>query len=157
MAFHFTEAQLVTIEQLAARYPVRRAALLPVLWMVQRQEGWVSPEAMESVATVIGVTPADVYEVVTFYSMFERKACARHHIQVCRTISCWLRGAKALTHYLEEKLAIRVGEITADGRFKLSAVECLGSCGTAPMMQVGDHYYEDLTREKVDQVLSKCQ
>ncbi|MBI4239235.1 MAG: NADH-quinone oxidoreductase subunit NuoE [Deltaproteobacteria bacterium] len=154
MAFQFTPAQRDQIEQLCARYPTRRAALLPVLWIVQAQEGWVSAEAMEAVAQVLDITPAAVYEVVTFYTMYERRPCARHHLQVCRTLSCWLRGAKQLTKYLEGKLGVRVGGQTPDGRFQLSEVECLGSCGTAPMMQVnGRDYYENLTPEQVDKLL----
>jgi NADH-quinone oxidoreductase subunit E len=153
MGFAFTAQQRAEIEKTCTRYPTRRAAILPALWIIQRQEGWVSPEAMEAVASILDITPADVYEVVSFYTMFERKPCARHHLQVCRTIGCWLRGSKGLLAYLEEKLDIKVGESTADGRFKLSAVECLASCGTAPMMQVGDDYHEGLTPEKVDTLL----
>jgi NADH-quinone oxidoreductase E subunit len=153
MAFTFTKEQLREIEQRCSRYPTRRAALLPSLWIVHRQEGWISPEAMEAIAEVLEITPADVYEVLTFYTMYERAPCARHHLQVCRTVGCWLRGAKDLVAYLEKKLGIQVGESTPDGRFKLSAVECLASCGTAPMMQVGDDYHEELTKAKVDTLL----
>lgn len=156
MAFQFTPAQHEEIERLCARYPTRRAALLPVLWIVQAQEGWVSGEAIEAVAQVLDITPAAVYEVVTFYTMYERRPCARNHLQVCRTLSCWLRGAKQLTKYLEGKLGIRVGEQTPDGRFQLSEVECLGSCGTAPMLQVnGREYHENLTPAAVDKLLDE--
>ena len=153
MAFQFTPTQRQRIDRICARYPSRRAAILPVLWMVQEQEGWISAEAMEAVATVLDITPAAVYEVVTFYTMFQRTPCARHHLQVCRTIGCWLRGADRLVEHLQQKLGIKPGEQTADGRCKLSTVECLASCGTAPMMQIGNDYYENLTPEKVDTIL----
>lgn len=154
MGFQFTSIQRERIEQLCARYPTRRAALLPVLWIVQEQDGWVSPEAMQAVAEVLAITSADVYEVVTFYTMFQREPCARHHIQVCRTIGCWLRGAKDVVAHVEQRLGIKVGESTRDGRCKLSAVECLASCGTAPMMQINNDYYENLTPEKIDGILA---
>ncbi len=155
MAFVFTPEQCDRIESLCARYPTRRAAILPVLWMVQAQDGWISPDAMEAVAAILQITPAAVYEVVTFYSMFERKPCARHHLQVCRTIGCWLRGSQGLVRHLEERLKIKPGESTPDGRFKLSTVECLGSCGTAPMMQIGNDYFENLTPLMVDTLLNE--
>lgn len=156
MAFAFTPAQRQEIDRLCARYPTRRAALLPVLWIVQKQDGWVSPEACEAVAQMLDITPAAVLEVLTFYTMYNREPCARHHLQVCRTIGCWLRGAKNLVAYLEQKLDITCGEQTADGRFKLSTVECLASCGTAPMLQVNDERYcEQLTPEKVDRLLEE--
>ncbi|MBI2345987.1 MAG: NADH-quinone oxidoreductase subunit NuoE [Deltaproteobacteria bacterium] len=155
MAFTFSGPQLEQIETICARYPARRAAILPVLWMVQEQEGWISAEATEAVAKVLDLTPAAVYEVITFYTMFQRKSCARHHLQVCRTLPCWLRGSAKLLAYLEKKLGIKAGEQTADGRFKLSTVECLASCGTAPMMQAGHRYYEELTPEKVDKILEE--
>ncbi|MBI4366853.1 MAG: NADH-quinone oxidoreductase subunit NuoE [Deltaproteobacteria bacterium] len=155
MAFAFTPAQREVITALCAQYPARRAAILPVLWIVQRQEGWIAPEAEVAVAEVLDLTPAAVHEVVTFYTMFERRPCARHHLQVCRTIGCWLRGADKLVAYLEQKLGIKAGQQTADGRFKLSTVECLASCGTAPMMQIGDDYFEALTPAKVDAILKE--
>ncbi len=155
MSFAFTSEQLEKIEKICGRYPARRSAMLPVLWMVQRQEGWVSPEAEEAVAAILQVTPAAVHEVVTFYSMFERTPGARHHIQVCRTIGCWLRGAGSLCKYLENKLEIKPGEQSPDGRFKLSQVECLASCGSGPMMQIDDDYYENLTPAKVDAILGR--
>lgn len=154
MAFAFTPAQQQRIDQICARYPVRCAAILPVLWMVQLQEGWISPEAMTEVGRVLDCTPAAVYEVVTFYTMFQRAPCARYHLQVCRTIGCWLRGSGRCVAYLEQKLGIKAGEQTSDGRFRLSTVECLASCGSAPMMQIGNDYYENLTPEKVDEILN---
>lgn len=155
MGFTFSSEQRTRIAQLCARYPVPRAALLPVLWMVHEQEGWISAAAMEAVATVLEITPADVYEVVTFYTMFQREPCARHHIQICRTIGCWLRGAKDVVAHVEKRLGIQVGESTRDGRCKLSVVECLASCGTAPMMQINNDYYENLTPEKIDRILAR--
>lgn len=155
MTFVFTPEQKRRIEAICSRYPVRRAAVLPVLWMVQEQEGWVSKDAMRAVSEILDISPTAVYEVVTFYTMFEETPCARHHVQVCRTIGCWLRGGKQVTRYIENKLGVKVGQHTPDNRFKLSEVECLGSCGTAPMMQIGNDYFEDLTPDKVDQILAE--
>lgn len=155
MGFAFTPSQRSEIDSLCARYPTRRAALLPVLWIVQRQEGFVSGEAMEEIARVLDITPAAVLEVVTFYSMYQRTHTAKYHLQVCRTIGCWLRGAGKLSKYLQAKLDIAPGEHTADGLFQLSEVECLASCGTAPMCQINDDYYENLTPAKVDALLDE--
>lgn len=137
------------------RYPKKRAALLPLLWLVEEQEGWVPPEALPVVAGLAEITPAEVMEVASFYTMFDRKPKGRRHIQVCAGVCCKLRGAEWLTDYLKEKLNIDVGETTPDGKFHLSTVECLGSCGTSPMMQIGEDYYENLDAGKVDGILRK--
>jgi NADH-quinone oxidoreductase subunit E len=132
------------IGKLLANYPTKRAALLPALWLVQEKEGWVSPEASEIVARVLELTSTEMREVVSFYTMFSRKPIGKHHIQVCVGICCKLRGAEAILSHLKES-----GE-----SFHVSTAECLGSCGTAPMMQIGNDYYEDLTTEKVDKILN---
>lgn len=157
MAFTFTSERMKKVEELLTHYPADRkqAALLMVLWEVQHQEGWISAEAMEVVATICDCSPAHVQEVVTFYTMYNQKPAAKYHIQVCRNVCCWLRGAGEVTKYLEGKLGIKTGEMTADKKFKLSEVECLASCGTGPMMQVNNDYKENLTRENVDRILKE--
>jgi len=153
--FEFTKENKKKFDEAVKKYPQKKAALLPALWLVQEQMGWVSPESMEYLAGLLDVTPAYVYETVSFYTMYNRKPIGRHHIQVCDSICCSLREAKGTVEYLKKKLGIHVGETTPDGRFHLSTVECLGSCGTAPMMQVDNDYYENLTEEKIDQILER--
>ncbi len=143
------------IEALRERYPVDHGLLLPVLWMAQYDFGWVSPEAMKLVAETCRTTPAHVYSLATFYTMFELEKPVRYHIQVCNNLSCSLCGSEGILAYVEEKLGIRAGETTDDGRFRLSAVECLASCGTGPMMQVNSTYHEKLTKEKIDALLEE--
>lgn len=142
-------------EELVRRYPKKRAALLPILWLVQEEAGWVPPEAVPVVAQLCGITPQEVHEVISFYTMFNQRPKGRHHIQVCDGVCCRLRGAEWLLGYLKEQLEINVGETTPDGRFHLSTVECLGSCGTSPMMQIGDDYYENLDAGRVDGIIEK--
>ncbi|MDP2599479.1 MAG: NADH-quinone oxidoreductase subunit NuoE [Deltaproteobacteria bacterium] len=155
MSFEFTKENLEKFEETLKRYPQKRAALLPALWLVQEQQGWISPESMETLAKLLGLTPAYIYETATFYTMYNMKPIGRHHIQVCNSVCCCLRGSEETVGYLKKKLEIEVGESTQDGRFHLSTVECLGSCGTAPMMQIDNDYHEDLTEEKIDQILEK--
>jgi NADH-quinone oxidoreductase, E subunit len=150
MAFEFTAENKKRFEEALRRYPVKRAAMLPALWLAQEQHGWISNEVMEYIAGLLGLTPAKVYEVVTFYTMFPLRPIGRYHFQVCRTLSCELCGSKDVTRFLSEKLGIKLGETSADGRFTLSEVECLGSCGTAPMLQLNDDYHENLTAEKLN-------
>lgn len=157
MSFKFTPERMKKVEEVLTHYPPdrRQAALLMVLWEVQYQEGWISVDAMVEVARICDCSPAHVQEVVTFYTMYNQEQPARHHIQVCRNICCWMRGAGEVTKYLEEKLGIKAGETSADRKFRLSEVECLASCGTAPMLQVNDDYVENLTRESVDKLLKE--
>lgn len=138
-----------------SRYPKKEAAMLPVLYLAQREFGHLSAEAIEYVAKIMEQSPARVQGVVSFYTMFNTKPIGRHHIQVCRTLSCALSGAEKITAFLKEKLGIEPGQTTADGRITLSEVECLASCGTAPMMQINDDYYENLTEDKVTEILEK--
>ncbi len=140
------------------RYPEGRqkSALLPLLHIAQAEsEGWLSVPVMNSVAEILNLQPIEVYEVASFYSMFQLKPVGKCLIEVCRTSSCWLRGANDIVAHIEQKLGIKNGETTSDGKFTLRTVECLGSCGTAPMLQIGEKYYEDLTFEKVDQILEE--
>lgn len=153
MAFTFSRERKEEADVILKRYPVKRAALLPVLWLVHDQEGYISDEAIEFVASYLDLSPAEVFGAVSFYTMFQRKPAGRHHIQVCTNVCCKLRGADWLLSYVKEKLGIDEGTSTEDGKFHLSTVECLGSCGTAPMMQIDNDYYENLNAEKVDQIL----
>jgi NADH-quinone oxidoreductase E subunit len=144
------------IVQLKSRYPQAKSALLPALHLAQREhDGWLSDEVMAEVAQVMGLPPAEVRSVASFYTLFNRRPVGKHLVQVCTNIACSLLGAEHIVEHLERKLGIEVGETTPDGLFTLLEVECLGSCGTAPMMQVNDTYYESLTVERVDEILSE--
>ena len=153
MALEFSPETLKQFEATVARYPKKEAAMLPVLYLAQHEFGHLGPEAVEYVAKLMDQPPARVQGVVSFYTMYNMKPIGRHHIQVCRTLPCALRGSEAVTAFLKKKLGVDCGQTTPDGRFTLSEVECLASCGTAPMMQVNDEYYENLTEEKINQVL----
>jgi NADH-quinone oxidoreductase subunit E len=141
------------VDAIVARYPHPKAALLPVLWEVQKLQGWVDPESEAWVAGRLGVTASHVHGCVTFYTMYKQRPMGKYHVQVCTTLPCMLRGSDELLAHLKRKLGIGEGEVTPDGRFSLVRVECLGSCGTAPMFQLNDDYHEDLTIEKVDRLL----
>jgi NADH-quinone oxidoreductase E subunit len=141
------------IEAALREYPHPPSALLAVLHLLQAERGHLTDEDMEYAAAKVGVPVAHVAGVVSFYTMFRRKPVGRHHIQLCRTLSCQLRGSRRILERLKQRLGIREGEVTPDGRFSLVTVECLGSCGTAPMMQVNDDYHEDLTLERLDELL----
>ncbi len=149
----FTPDNRRRFDEVLAGYPDRRAAMLPALWLVQRQEGHVSAEGMEYVAGLLEVPPGEVQAVVSFYTMYDRHPPGRYKLQVCRTLSCASMGAYDLLRHLEERLGIHNGQTSEDGMFTLQEVECLGSCGTGPMMQVNDKYYENLTVERVDTLL----
>lgn len=155
----FSQDRLQKVQEIIARYPEgkHKSALLPVLHMAQdANNGWLSVEAMDYVAKLLNLKPIEVYEVATFYSMYNLKPVGRYLFEVCQTGPCMLNGSDDIIHYIKEKLGIGVGETTSDGMFTLKTVECLGACGYAPMMQLGDHYKEHLTREKVDQIIEEC-
>ena len=141
------------IDDLLGRYPIKRSALLPLLNLAQKEEGHVSQSAMREIATLLHLTPPQVFETATFYTMLHLTPIGLFHIQVCRSLMCALVRADELIEWLQTHLGITVGQTTADKRFTLSAVECLGSCGTGPMMQINDDYYERLTEEKVGQII----
>jgi len=153
MSVEFSPPALEKFNNIVARYPKKEAAMLPVLYLAQQEFGHIGPEAIDYVAKLMGQAPARVYGVVSFYTMFNMKPIGRHHIQVCRTLPCALRGAEAVTASIKQKLGIEPGQTTPDGRFTLSEVECLASCGTAPMMQIDDDYYESLTEQRIDEIL----
>ena len=143
------------IKELLARYPSPRSGMLPLLWMVQEKTGWVSQEAMAEVAEILGCTTAEVYEVVSFYTMFQQKPTGRHHIALCDTLSCAICGAFEIAEYLKAKHGIEKGKITADGRFSLELVECIGACNFAPAMLLGEYLHGDLTPETLDRLLEE--
>ena len=155
----FSEAQLAEVNRLVARYPEgkQQSALLPVLHLAQDSfGGWLSSETMDYVAELLQITPIEVYEVATFYSMYNTKPVGKYMFEVCQTGPCMLRGSDDIIEYIEKTLGIKPGETTADGLFTLKTVECLGACGYAPMMQLGKHYREHLTKEKVDAIIDEC-
>ena len=149
----FTEQQMERIEELTQRYQKPQSVVLEALWMWQDTHGWISLEGMKEVARVLGISEHQVYGVVTFYTMFNRAPVGRHKLEVCTNVSCMLRNGGRILQHLERRLGIKAGETTPDGRVTLVEAECLGACGTAPMMQVGDRYYENLDESTLDQIL----
>ncbi len=147
------EITIKEIQTKMERYPSRRSVVLPALTAAYRQVGHLNPNIYREIAQITGVPYVEIAEAASFYTMFPKKEVGRYLIQVCHNISCSLRGADNMITYLEEKLGIKMGETTPDRMFTLISVECLGGCSAAPMMQINDKYYEDLTREKVDRIL----
>lgn len=145
------------VKQIIARYPEgkQKSALLPVLHLAQAEfGGWLSPETMDYVAELLEIKPIEVYEVATFYTMFNLKPVGKCVLEICRTGPCWLRGSEDIISYIHDKLGIADGETSEDGMFTLKTVECLASCGTAPVMQAGDHYIENLSCDNMEEVLN---
>ena len=146
------------MQNIISRYPAgkHKSALLPLLHIAQADsDGWLSVPVMDRVAAILNIQPIEVYEVASFYSMYHTVPVGKCMIEVCRTSSCWLRGAYDIVAHIEKRLGIKDGETTPDGKFTLRTVECLGSCGTAPMFQIGETFYENLTTEKVDSILEE--
>lgn len=155
----FSPETIAEMNEHLAKYPPerKRSALIPLLLLVvQRERGWIDNAGVNFLARFLDLEVTDVWEVATFYSMFNLRPVGRHHIQICKTLSCKIMGEPGITDHVCSKLGIHPGETTDDGKFTVSMVECLGSCGTAPMMQIGFDYYEDLTVEKVDEILDAC-
>lgn len=155
----FSEEQLAEFNRLVSRYPEgkQKSALLPVLHLAQDSfGGWLSAETMDYVAEMLQISSIEVYEVATFYSMYNLKPVGKYMFEVCQTGPCMLRGSDDIIAYIGDKLGIKPGETTSDGMFTLKTVECLGACGYAPMMQLGKHYREHLTKEKVDAIIEEC-
>ncbi len=153
MAFALTPERERQVDEILTRYPERRASLLPVLWLCQRQNGWISPEVVDYVSNRLDLSTATVRGVVTFYTMFFEEPVGENVVWVCRTLSCDLRGGKAIQDHLENKLGCTVGHTSSDGKFTLLKAECLAACGQAPMVQINDHYYENLDVEVLDQII----
>lgn len=142
------------IDEILSRYPVKRSALIPLLYVAQRDQGYVAESAMQEIAQLLKLTPPQVYETVTFYTMFNLKPVGKFHLQICKSLMCALVGSDTVVEWIRAKLGIGPGETTADGLFTLSLVECLAACGTGPMMQVNEDYYEQLTEDKLDRILT---
>ena len=153
MALAFAPEVDKEIADIVGRYPERQAALIPVLWVAQREFGYLNTEAMELVADRLELPPAKVITTATFYTMFHKKPVGRYHLQLCRTLSCYLRGSDALEECVHQKLGIRHGETTADKKFSLEEVECLAYCGTAPVVQINRDVHENLTAESFGKLI----
>ncbi|MCW2120981.1 complex I 24 kDa subunit family protein [Flavobacterium sp. 7A] len=156
---NITPELMARINELISHYPAdkRKSALLPVLHEAQdAHENWLSIELQDKVAEILHIKPVEVYEVVTFYTMYNRRPIGKYMFEFCQTSSCCLRGTEDLMDYTCEKLGVKIGEPTSDGLFEVRGVECLGACGYAPMMQLGDFYKEHLTRDKIDQIIDDC-
>lgn len=151
----FSPEVVAEMESHLTKYPAdrKRSALIPLLFVIQRERGWIDNAGANFLAKFLDIQVTDIWETATFYSMFNLRPVGKYHIQVCKTLSCRIMGEPEITGHICDKLGIHVGETTEDGMFTVSRVECLGSCGTAPMMQVNFDYHEDLTIEKVDQIL----
>ena len=151
----FSPEVVAEMESHLTKYPAerKRSALIPLLFVIQRERGWIDNAGVNYLAKFLGLEVTDVWETATFYSMFNMRPVGKYHIQVCKTLSCRIMGEPEITGHICEKLGIHAGETTEDGKFTVTRVECLGSCGTAPMMQIGFDYHEDLTTEKVDKIL----
>ena len=154
----FAPAIIDEMKSHVAKYPAERtrSALIPLLMLVQRERGWIDNPGVNFLAKFLGLEVTDVWETATFYSMFNMRSVGRHHLQICKTLSCRIMGEPEITEHICTKLGIHRGETTEDGKYTVTMVECLGSCGTAPMMQIGFDYHEDLTVEKVDKILADC-
>ncbi len=151
--FAFDAQRDAEFERLVSRYPTRESMILPALWLVQEQEGWVCAEAIAYVADRIGTYASRVYEVATFYTMYHLKPMGRYHICVCRTLSCWLREKQDLLDFLHAEIGISPGEIREDKKFSLEEVECLGHCGDAPVIQINGVFHLNMTVDKLREVL----
>lgn len=153
MEFKFSEENQKKIEEILKKYPIKKPAVMPLLWLAQEQNGWISGEVMKEVASVLDMHPEEVLGVVTFYTMYHQKPMGKHHIQVCTNVSCMLRGGYDIWGQVKKKLGIENMQVTDDKLFSLEEVECMGSCGTAPMIAVNEDYFENLDKEKVDKIL----
>ena len=159
MNVEFSKEKLDKVNELISRYPKgkHKSALLPILHLAQHENGgWLNVSTMDYVATLLDIQPIEVYEVATFYSMYNRQPVGKYIFEVCQTGPCMVNGSDNIIEYIKQKLGIGVGETTADGMFTLKTVECLGACGYAPMMQLGKTYREHLTKEKVDMIIEEC-
>jgi NADH-quinone oxidoreductase E subunit len=153
MSFKFTDENLARIDIARKKYPMALAAVMDTVYIAQEQNGYISTEVMEEIANVLGIDKVNVLSVVTFYTMYHTKPMGKYHVQVCTNVSCMLRGAYEILDSVKEKLEADNMEVTPDGKFSLEEVECMGACGYAPMIAVNEDYYENLTKEKVEEIL----
>jgi len=154
MEFNFTQENIDRINKEIAKYPVKKPAVMATLYIAQEQNGYISNEVIKEVASLLEMTSEEVLGVVTFYTMYFQKPMGKNHIQVCTNVSCMLRGGYDIWNQVKEKLGVDNMGVTADGNFSLEEVECMGSCGTAPMLAVNEDYYENLTKEKVEELIN---
>jgi NADH-quinone oxidoreductase subunit E len=152
--FTFDAERDAEFERLVKRYPIRESMIMPALWLTQEQEGWISAEAIAYIADRIGTYAAKVFELATFYTMYHLKPVGRNHICVCRTLSCYLRSKQEMIEFLADEIGIKPGQISDDGKFSLEEVECLGHCGTAPVVQVNGEFHEEMDVEKLKALLA---
>ena len=159
MSEEFSPEKLDRVKELISHYPEgkHKSALIGVLHIAEEEFGWLSVNAMDYVASLLNLQPIEVYEVASFYSMFNFNPVGKYVFEVCQTGPCMINGSDEIIDYIKSKLGIKVGETTADGLFTLKTVECLGACGYAPMMQMGKHYREHLTKEKIDAIITECE
>jgi NADH-quinone oxidoreductase subunit E len=153
MQFRFTEENIKRIEEVRKKYPTSLAAVMPVIYIAQEQNGYISNEVMEEIANVLGIEKVSVLSVVTFYTMYHTKPMGKYHVQVCTNVSCMLRGGYELWDSVKEKLGLNHMKVSSDGKYSLEEVECMGACGYAPMIAVNEDYYENLNKEKVFEIL----
>jgi len=153
--FKFTEENVARIEASKKKYPTSRAAVMDALYIAQEQNGYISQEVMTEVASLLNIDTVDVLGVATFYTMYHKKPAGKFHIQVCTNVSCMLRGGYEILESVEKKLGIKENEVTNDGKYSIEEVECMGSCGTAPMLAINEDFYENLSKENLDQLLDK--
>ena len=154
MSFKFTQENLERIEKETQKYPVRKPAVMAALYLGQEQNGFISNEVVKEVADVLGITAEEVLGVVTFYTMYHQKQMGKYHIQVCTNVSCMLRGGYEIWDQVKRKFGIEHLGVTDDQKFSLEEVECMGSCGTAPMIAINEDFYENLSKEKVEEILA---
>jgi len=155
----FSDEKLKEVQRIISYYPEgkQKSAVLPVLHLAQQEfGGWLDAPVMDYVASLLGILPIEVYEIATFYSMYNLKPVGKYMFEVCQTGPCMLNGSDEIIKHIHAKLGIKPGETTPDGMFSLKTVECLGACGYAPMMQMGKNYREHLTKEKIDQIIEEC-
>ncbi len=151
----FSEAAKQRFDTILSHYPEKRAALIPVLDLAQREFGWISDEVAEYVGSLMGYPASDVLSVSTFYTLLRNKPVGKYHLEICRNVSCWLMGAYPCLDEIKKQLGTKADEVTTDGQFSWNVTECLASCGTAPAMQVGDRYYENLTPSRIAEIIEE--
>ena len=152
-----SERAAARVQELAAKYPSKKSAIMPALYIAQEEFGWLPDQAFDWVGQQLDLPPAHVRSVATFYTMYYKRPVGKYHVQVCRTLSCMLCGARKLTERLKERLDLRAGQVSEDGLWSFEEVECLGSCGTAPMVQLNDVFFENLTPESLDALMNRCE
>jgi NADH-quinone oxidoreductase E subunit len=153
MEISFNDTELQEIEAVKARYPEKRSALMPILWKAQKKFGWISPEVKSYISELLSIPLAEVDGVASFYTMYHKKPMGKHHVQVCTNVSCMICGGDELYRHASEKLGLKHNECSADGKFSLEEVECMGACGGAPMVAINEDYYENLDKNSFDKLL----